>query len=113
MISPGPSPLKVDLWRPVRHPPPDFVHAMTVKSAQDVRDEVSPGHPATLPGKMLSLVFYPREYDPGQIDEWRIVLDVRQGSESLPGFPAEYSGPLPPGGEPLAQLRVSEIFERA
>jgi hypothetical protein len=109
MLSPVEAPVKIDLWRPVRFPPPEFMHQQSVKSYQDARAETALGHPATLPGKMLTCV-WSCDALPPESTEWRVVVDIRQGGVSIAGYPAEYAGPLP-AGQPLAQLRIAELFE--
>ena len=110
MLSPGGAPMKIDVWRRVRHPPPDFVHAYTVKSVQDNNEAPSVGHPATLPGKMISWVWLCDGLDMTEADRWHVRVDVRQDGISVPGFPADYRGVAPPG-QPLAQLRIAEVFD--
>ena len=36
---------------------------------------------------------------------WAVRIEVRQGARSLPGYPVEYSGPLP-----ADQVRISELI---
>jgi hypothetical protein len=110
MLEPsGAAPLKIDVWRQVRHPPPDLIHAYGVKTLQDRGEWFRAGHPATLVGKLVSWIWVCDEL-PRTTSRWRVRVDVRQGQNSAPGYPAEYSGPLP-AGQSLAQLKISEIFE--
>ena len=109
ILEPLRAPLKIDVWRRVRHPPPDLVHAYSVKSAQDPQPSGmrwSAGHPSALIGKVVSWGWTCEGVPPGG-GQWRVRVDVMQDGVSLPGYPAEYAGPLPPGA-PLAQLKISE-----
>ncbi len=111
ILEPGPAPLKIDVWRHVRHPPPDLIHVYTVKSAMDeVAGSYVAGHPTALWGKVISWVWV---YEGGDqpARSWRVRIDVQQDGASLPGYPAEYSGPLPPG-LPLAHLKISEEVDQ-
>ena len=107
ILEPGAAPLRIDLWRRVRHPPPELAHVRSVKDLRATRKlYYAVGDPSELLGKVLSWVWVCSHLqDRGE--HWRVRVDVRQNSASLPGFPVEYGGPLPPGRE-LAELRVSE-----
>lgn len=108
MLMPGVAPVKIDLWRRVRHPPPDFVHAFCLKpAAEDVGDAlVTAGHPMKLVGKMISFAFDCKGLEPGP--EWRVLIDVLQDDASVPGYPFVHFGPMP-GNHPLAMLKITEL----
>lgn len=110
ILAPGFAPLKIDIWRYVRHPPPDVVHAYSVKA---VNDESSgyygAGDAASLVGKVVSWVWICDRLD-GGAPQWRVRVDVQQDGVSCPGYPAEYWGPLPED-QPLAQLKISEVVQ--
>lgn len=113
ILEPGPAPLKIELWRRVRHPPPDLVHVRTVK---DIRGQVRPfyraGEPEDLVGKVLTWVWVCSHLQPGTAAGWRVRVGVCQGGSPVFSFPAVYSGPLPPD-RPLAELRIGEMFVAA
>jgi hypothetical protein len=105
--------LKVDVWRQVRHPPPELVLAFSVKGLTDEpRAWYVVGPAGALVGKLVSWVWPCAVPEGAGVDfrMWHVRLDVRQDGLSLPGYPVEYSGPLPPG-QPLSQLKVSERVE--
>ena len=107
IVAPGLAPLKIDVWRYVRHPPPEMVHAYSVKAvADDAYGYFPAGNASSLVGKVVVWVWLCEDL---QVTEpfWHVRLDVRQDGASTPGFPADYSGALP-DGQPLAQLRISE-----
>jgi hypothetical protein len=112
ILLPGPAPLKIDVWRRVRHPPPELQHVTTLKDLRETRaDYYLAGDPSSLIGKVLTWVWVCSHLPPGP-DGWRVRVDVRQGDVSAPGYPVEYAGPLPPG-RPLAELRIAEPFLEA
>jgi hypothetical protein len=109
ILLPGPAPLKIDVWRRVRHPPPDLDYVASIKELRETREGLYPaGEPASLLGKVLTWqwVCSHLEHDPRG---WRVLVDVRQAGRSVPGYPMEYAGPLPPD-RPLAELRIIEPF---
>ncbi|GEM_PF-4281469 len=107
MLEPGTAPMKIDVWRHVRHPPPDLVHVFSIATAQQLGTSFDAGHPASLMGKVLSWVWVCRDL-PATSERWRVRIDIRQEGISVPDYPAEYWGPLPLG-QPLAQLKISEV----
>jgi hypothetical protein len=107
MVRPGLAPLKIDLWRRVRHPPPDLVHVASIAGHKDTaRVLYSLGQPAALVGKVLSWAWDTSGLAPST-EGWVVRIDVRQGARSLPGYPVEHAGPLPEG-PPLAEVRITE-----
>jgi hypothetical protein len=114
ITEPGFAPLKIDVWRYVRHPPPDMIHAFTVKAlVEDLDSYVEVGPAATLIGKAIRFTWtcdhLPRPA-PGTVGRWQVSVDIRQDGRSVAGYPAVYEGPIPPG-QPLAQLKVTELVE--
>jgi hypothetical protein len=108
MLEPGAAPIKIDVWRRVRHPPPDMVHSFSVKGIKAAPGYVDAGHPATLVGKVMTWVWSCADL-PSPSAQWRVRVDVQQGGRSVENYPAEYWGPLPEG-QPLAQLKISEVM---
>lgn len=110
ILEPGPAPLKIDLWRRVRHPPPELVHVRSIKDlvAGD-REFYRVGPPEELLGKVVTWVWVCSHLEPGQSESWRVQVDVRQGGGPVFSFPATYTGSLPVD-RPLAELRVGEMF---
>jgi hypothetical protein len=108
IMAPGSAPLKIDVWRYVRHPPPDVVHAYSVKSIDgDPADWHDAGQPAALIGKVISWVWLCDDLR-GGATQWHVRVSVEQDGVPVQGYPAEYAGPLP-DNEPLAQLKISEV----
>lgn len=105
----GTAQLKIDLWRRGRHPPPQLVHAKTVKRPQDENDYVSVPFPQSMIGKEMtwSWDLTGRET---KGEGWRILLDVRQAGASVEGYPVEYEGSFD-AGERYDELKVSESVE--
>ncbi len=111
ILKPGPAPLKIDLWRHVRHPPPEYDHIATIKELRETaRIRYTLGEPAALIGKVLTWVWVCSHLEAGH-DGWRVRVDVFQDGSSVVGYPVEYAGPLPPG-RPLAELRIREEIRR-
>ncbi len=106
ILRPGTAPLKVDLWRHVRHPPPELMHVATIKAMGDRGPRFGAGDADSLIGKVLTWVWDCSSL-PGSEEGWQVRVDVQQGSRSVPGYPVEYDGPLPQR-RPLAQLRIAE-----
>ncbi len=107
ILHPGPAPLKIDLWRHVRHPPPELIHVTTIKAIHDRHDSSwSAGEADSLIGKVLTWIWDCSDL-PSSEEGWRIRIDVVQGGRSVPGYPTEYSGPLPQN-RPLSLLRITE-----
>jgi len=106
ILSPGSAPLKIDLWRHVRHPPPELLHVVTIKPLADQGSWFIAGDADSLIGKVLTWVWDCRAL-PSHEDGWRLRIDVRQAGTSTPGYPVEYSGPLP-RRRPLTLLRIAE-----
>lgn len=107
ILAPGQAPLKIDVWRYVRHPPPDMVHAYDVKRpGDDARGYFLAGTGASLIGKVVRWSWI---WD----DPWQVRIDVRQDGVSVPGFPAGYSGRLGHGaqGPVPRRLRIAELVE--
>jgi hypothetical protein len=102
-------PLKIDLWRKVRHPPPELVHAKTLKKPQEPVDYTPVPHPAGLIGKVVTWTWNLAGL-PNEISAWRIVVDVRQGKASIDGYPVEYRGEFEAGTR-YDELKVSESVE--
>lgn len=109
IVRPGSAPLKIDVWRHVRHPPPELMHVATIKAAADSGIWFSAGDPDSLIGKVVTWVWDCRDLSHGQPghDQWELRLDVRQGGASLEGYPVKYGGPIP-RRRPLTILRVAE-----
>ena len=107
ILLPGAAPLKIDVWRRVRHPPPDLNYVASIKELRETREGLYPaGDPESLIGKVMTWLWVCSHLGPDPRG-WRLRVDVRQGGASVPGYPYEYSGPLPPG-RPLAELRIVE-----
>jgi len=108
ILAPGFAPLKIDVWRYVRHPPPDMVHAYSVKSLdEDATGSYDAGQPAALIGKVVSWVWL-CDHLRGGATQWHVRVTVEQDGAPVEGYPAEYAGPLP-DDSPLAQLKISEV----
>ena len=112
LLWPEAGPLRIGIWRRVRHPPPDLSFVAPVKEYEDRQDGLfSAGDPVRLVGKVLTWQWacWGHEPDPRG---WKVRIDVRQDGLSVPGYPIEYEGSLP-RGRPLAELRIIEpIIER-
>ncbi len=107
ILRPGSAPLKIDLWRHVRHPPPDLAHVACIKQLREsARLWYRAGDPAALVGKVITWVWVCSHLEPDD-EGWRVRIDVRQQDKSVAGYPIEYAGPLP-RNRPLAELRISE-----
>lgn len=110
ILHPGSAPLKIDLWRHVRHPPPELVHVATIKQLREsARLVYQAGEPAALIGKVITWVWVCSHLQPDE-QGWKVRIDVSQGGESVSGYPVEYAGPLP-RRRPLAELRISEKIQ--
>ena len=102
-------PLKIDLWRTVRHPPPQLVHATTLKKARDPVEYVDVAHPASMVGKVMTWTWDLAGVPQG-VKSWRIIVDVQQGGASVEGYPVEYRGDFESGTR-YDELKVSETVE--
>ena len=101
--------MKIDLWRKVRHPPPETVHAKTLKKPQDPIEYIRIPHAASMVGKVLTWTWDLGALPEG-ITEWRIVVDVQQAGASIEGYPVEYRGEFEAGTK-YDELKVSESVE--
>ncbi|MCH9680889.1 MAG: hypothetical protein K0V04_05600 [Deltaproteobacteria bacterium] len=106
IIRPGAAPLKVDLWRHVRYPPPELLHVTTIRAVEDRGPRFSAGDADGLIGKVVTWVWDCSALPPSE-EGWQVRVDVQQAGQSTPGYPAEYDGPLP-RRRPLSQLRIAE-----
>lgn len=107
ILRPGPAPLKIDLWRHVRHPPPELVHVTTIKAAHERSGtQWRAGGADSLIGKVLTWIWDCSQLPPSQAG-WKVRVDVQQDGRSVPGYPVEYDGPLPQR-RPLSVLRITE-----
>ncbi len=112
ILRPGPAPLKIDLWRHVRHPPPELVHVTTIKGIHEHRGPAwNAGDADSLIGKVLTWIWDCSAL-PSSEEGWQVRVDVQQDGRSVPGYPAEYSGPLP-NHRPLSLLRITEPVKAA
>lgn len=109
IVSPAAAPLKIDLWRYVRHPPPELLHVATIKQQGEPGVWFAAGDADNLIGKVITWVWDCRDL-PHDEAGWRIRVDVRQGGVSIPGYPVEYTGPIP-RRRPLTTLRIAEPVE--
>lgn len=107
ILLPRAAPLKIDVWRYARHPPPELLHVATIKPAQE---EAGPrfwaGDADSLIGKVITWAWDCSALGTSH-KGWKVRVDVRQGGQSTPGYPMEYAGPLPKR-RPLSELRVAE-----
>jgi hypothetical protein len=106
MVEPFEGPLKIDLWRPVRHPPPEMVHTTSIKGREAMGTAFDAGHPAMLVGKIVTWVWDLRNL-PAGARSWRVRVDAQQDGASVDGYPLEFAGDLNPG-EVYDDLRVQE-----
>lgn len=102
-------PLKIDLWRKVRHPPPELVHAKTLKKSADPVEYYQVAHPAGLIGKVVTWTWNLAGLQE-HVTGWRVVVDVQQGESSVEGYPVEYRGEFEAGTR-YDELKVSESVE--
>lgn len=108
IVHPGPAPLKIDLWRNVRHPPPELIHVACLKGIHEPSgaDAWMAGEADELIGKVITWIWDCSELSVAEGD-WRVRLDVVQAGRSVPGYPTEYSGRMP-RDRPLSLLRITE-----
>jgi hypothetical protein len=107
LLVPVAAPFKIDVWRHVRHPPPELFHIRVIKPMRiSETPAYAAGDAASLIGKVISWTF-----DCAGIafteEGWRVRVDVRQDGRSVEGYPVEYTGPSP-RTRTLAELRIAE-----
>ncbi len=99
-------PLKIDIWQRVRHPPPELMHGQTLKAHADADPWASVPFPGAIIGRVVTWTWDLTQLPPGA-KSWRIVLDVRQGDQSVEGYPVEYAGEFDPEVA-YDELKISE-----